>query len=195
MAIKIISLPDTEPVTLEEAKKHLRLSPEYVGDDEKIELIISAVRARGESLTHQTWRPVQFELRCHAFPGRDDLLELPLSPLRSVEAVKYINANGVETVLPTESYKVDTDSLVGSIYPAFEKTWPEVRAERFAVRVEFSAGYETIPSVIKQWTFIRIADFYANPESLIIDTQSMSKVDITDVIDTLLDPYTIPVVA
>ncbi|MBI9110287.1 phage head-tail connector protein [Maridesulfovibrio ferrireducens] len=195
MSLKLIARSDTEQVTLEEAKKHLRLSPDFVDHDDKIKLIISAARAQGEAHTHRVWNKAQFELRCHGFPSRDGVLELPLPPLCSVESVKYIDNKGVETVLPVESYQVDVDSMVGSIYPAFEQTWPEVRAERFAVRVAFTAGYENFPPALQQWMLVRIADYYANPESVIVDTQSINKVDISDVIDGLLDPFIIPVVA
>lgn len=192
MPVKLLGAALIEPLTLAEAKSHLRLSEDFTDDDGLIEGAISAARKMGESKTNRVWRENKYEFICHGFNGLDKPLELPRSALVSVEAVKYINLEGETVTFPAENYRVDADSMVGSIFPSYKKTWPETRAERFAVMISFTAGYKVLPQALKQWLKIKTADFYENPESIVHGSGSPSTISF---IDGLLSPYIIPVVA
>ena len=65
---------------------------------------------------------------------------LPISPLISVDSIKYIDPAGVQQTLLSSTYKVDTVSEPARILPAFGKSWPTTRQEINSVEVTFTAG-------------------------------------------------------
>ncbi len=191
MPVLIKVAAENEPISLAEAKKHLRLSESFTEDDDSIESAISAAREMGEGRTHRAWVEQTFEAYFDGFPGLDKPLELPLPPLLSVESVQYVNPDGESVILPVENYEIDKVSLVGSVFPAFGKVWPETRDKRYAVVVTFRAGYTDLPKPLAGWLKITMADLYQNPESVVHSGSPAT----LDFVDTLLDPYIIPVVA
>ena len=112
---KRITTP-TEPVTLDEAKLHLRVD----GTDENalISAMISAARESCEDRIEGAIPVTGWRLTLDAFP---DAIKLPRGPVASVESVKYIDAAGVEQTLSPLDYLVDTASMQGYIVPAYGK--------------------------------------------------------------------------
>lgn len=72
---------------------------------------------------------------------------VPLSPLISVDSIKYIDPAGVQQTMSSGDYKVDTLSEPARIIPAFGKTWPTTRQEINAVEVTFTAGFGAASAV------------------------------------------------
>jgi len=184
MPVIVVTPAENEPISLAEARKHLRLDPSIADDDDAlIEKAVSAARKAGEKKTHRTWIVQTYDAFFHVFPGQDQPLELPLPPLLSVESVQYVDPEGVAVTMPDEDYEIDKASMVGSIFPAFGKVWPETRGKRNGVVVRFRAGYEEFPADLEAWLKITMEDIYLNKESG------------SDFIKALLEPYIIPVVA
>ena len=48
MALTLITAPTTEPVTLAEARLHLRLDSDFTADDDLIEVLIQSAREAAE---------------------------------------------------------------------------------------------------------------------------------------------------
>lgn len=70
-------------------------------------------------------------------------IELPLPPLQSVTAVKYLSSGVVET-LATSGYAVNRGTSAnpfGSIYLPANVSWPTVDAGDETVQIEFLCGY------------------------------------------------------
>src|ERR1043165_9106345 len=96
--LRLTDAPSVEPITLEEARDHLRLvasgSPATHPDDDMIEAFITAARQHidgkdgwlGRCLITQTW-----ELVLDTFP--DGEIRLPLSPVQEVVSIKYDDEN------------------------------------------------------------------------------------------------------
>ncbi len=156
--------PLVEPVTVSEAKTHLRVD-DSVGtiEDTYIETLISTARMMAENFTRralitQTWR-----LTLDQWPERS--IYLPFPPLQSVSSVKYINTAGVLTTLTEGTdYEVDTRSVPGRVHPSYSQVWPVVRAIENAVTVEFIAGYgnaaSDVPEPIRQAILLIIQRLY-----------------------------------
>lgn len=191
MPVVVVTSAESEPISLADAKKHLRLSESFTEDDTLIEDAISAARKIGENRTHRAWGVQTYDAYFDVFPGSDQPLELPLPPLLSVESVQYVDLEGVAVTLPAEDYEIDKVSMVGSIFPAFGKIWPETRGRKNGVVVRFRAGYEILPKDLAGWLKITMADLYQNPESVVHSGSPTT----LDFVDTLLDSYIIPVVA
>lgn len=182
MPLKLITAPTTEPVTLADAKSHLRVSG--TDDDALITALISAARQDaehrlGRALITQTW-----ELTLDAFT---DTIELPLPVLASVTSIKYIDATGTEITLSSAAYTVDTDSEPGRVYPVYGTSWPGIRSQTNAVRIRYVAGAASVDAAISQWMLLRISALYENRES-VVSGQPIQAAP-RDFADGLLDRY------
>lgn len=134
--------PAGEPVTLVEAKSHLRVTETV--DDTDITSIISRARQWCEDYCNRqfitaTWKQT-FDGFAEACAGRK-YFELARPPLQSVTSIKYLDTSGVEQTLATTVYNVITDTEVGIVELAYGQSWPSIRNQIGAVRVVFVAGY------------------------------------------------------
>lgn len=170
MALKLIAAPEAEPVTLAEAKAHLRVT--HDDEDALIGTLIAAARQSldgkdgilGRALMPQTW-----ELVLDAFPR--GVVAVPLAPLQSVTSVLYVDADGVEQTLAAEAYTVDADSEPGRVVAV--DGWPATDDVPNAVRIRFVAGYADaawVPAGLKAAMLLHIGDLFANRERGITGT-------------------------
>lgn len=155
---KRITTP-TEPVTLAEAKLHLRV--DGTDEDALIQGLISAARETCEDRTEGTVPVTGWRLTLDTFP---DAIKLPRPPIVSVESVKYLDTAGVQQTLSPLDYVVDTVSAPGYIVPAFGKAWPETRDQINAVEVEYTAGAAAAPHALKAWMLLAIGEMFMNRE-------------------------------
>ena len=118
-----LSPPAAEPLTLAEAKLHLRV--DFSDDDALITALIVTARQQAEHRTGRALVSQQWRLGLDQFP--DDSLELPKPKLVSVQSVTYLDSNGTRQTLAGGDYEVITDGLVGRLVPAFGKSWPDCR--------------------------------------------------------------------
>ena len=83
MGLKLVTAPAAEPVTLVEAKTHLRLDTS--SDDTYVSALITAARERVELFLRRALITQVFEFAVDDFPAYDRAIDLPRPPLRSVE--------------------------------------------------------------------------------------------------------------
>ena len=144
--------PTEEPITLAEAKAHLRV--EHNADDVLITALIVAARQAAESHTGRALVSQQWRLTLEDW---QDSIELPNPPLISVEAITYLDSLAVRQTLASSVYQVITDTLVGSVQLAYDGAWPAIRAIPGSIRVDYTAGYgiaSAVPQAIKVWMLI-----------------------------------------
>lgn len=171
MAVVQYTAPAVEPITLAEAKSHLRV----VGDVENAE-IYKYIRTARESVERSTGRALitrTFRQTWDYFPACKSLV-LEKAPLVSVASVKYRAADGTLTTISSGSYEVDTLSTPGRVILKYGEVWPVVWNDGNAVIVEYSAGYGSaaadIPADLLHACFLLLGHFYANREPLIVGT-------------------------
>lgn len=165
MALKLITGPGSEPVTLAEAKAQCRV--EHSAEDSLITSLIATARAEaelelGRALFTQTWEAVY-----DAFPCSE--IELGMPPVQSITSVTYIDTAGATQVLSGAAYTLDADKEPGWCVPAYGYTWPTTLDTANAVRVRFVSGWasvESIPVPIKTWVLMRIATLYKFREAV-----------------------------
>lgn len=123
-----------EPITLEEAKKHLRLESFFDDDDDLIQGLIESVREQAESLTHQLYTPcvvtVLLSARgCYWLNG--------LTPVHSNEPV-LTNSTLLTFGKPAE-FKTDAEG-----------------------EYVFNCGHTpaSVPRAVKSWMLLRLAALY-----------------------------------
>lgn len=122
----------------------------------------------GRALITQTWR-----LKMDTFPASGEIV-FPKPPLQSIDSVKYIDTDGVLQTMDSDEYVVDTSGELGRLYLDWQESWPSIRLEPNAVRVEFVAGYgdarSDVPAQFRSWMLIRVGDHYANREGTVTGT-------------------------
>jgi len=180
MAIKLITAPVVEPLTLAEVKQHLRVVVD--DEDSTISTYISAARSfvdgqggfLGRALVTQTW-----ELTLDKFPVSE--IKVPLPPLQEVVSVKYDDSAGFEQTVDPDDYFVDNVNEPGWIVPIQGAAWPTPLDAVNSVRVRFVAGYlpssdsppdlrANIPFSIKAAMLLIIGGFYVNRENVVVGT-------------------------
>lgn len=130
--------PVLEPLTVEVAKAHCRIS-----DDTENALVLTFLKAArqdaeaylGRGLLTQTWKLVL-----------DDFAEtiwLPMAaPLQSVASITYYDGDGVSQTLAASVYTVHTASEPGRITLGVNQAWPSVQCERgSAVTISYVVGW------------------------------------------------------
>lgn len=171
MPAKLITAPAAEPVSLAEARAHLRVT--HTDEDALIGALITAAREHVESVTGLRLIDQAWELALPAFPDATAhwprtaqlFVELPGWPLKSVEAVTYRDAAGVLQTLATEAYRVDDFRRPARLTPVGQ--WPATESDNpLAVRVSYTAGFgedgSTVPAAVRSAILLLIGDLYEN---------------------------------
>ena len=92
MSLTLIAAPILEPMTLAEAKLHLRV--DGTDEDDLITALIVAARRRAEHLLTRALITQTWELTLDEFPAAD--IQLPKPGVLSIVSVKYLDSAGVE---------------------------------------------------------------------------------------------------
>lgn len=188
------------PVTLAEAKAYCRSEDD---DDAIVEGLISAAvepldgpaGTLGRCLMPQTWR--------QPFAGFRDRLPLPV-PVIAVAEVTYLDSYGTMKTLDPAFYQLVDSAGLPYVARAKGFAWPAtVEADRAAVFVTFSAGYETFPNPIKQAILLDVRRAYgairanADLKKEVVEGVGSREWDVAgsldskigDLIERLLAPY------
>ena len=97
---------------------------------------------------------------------------MPWGELQSVTSVKYVDRDEAENTFSSDSYSVDTDSLVAKIYLNPDESWPSddlwpVNAVVIRAVVGFGDDNTDIVNNIKHAMKMLISDMYENRESIL----------------------------
>jgi uncharacterized phiE125 gp8 family phage protein len=189
VGLSLVTAPTVEPVSLAEAKAHLRL--DNADDDGLLAGYILAARRfaegylRGAIIT-QTWDytvdhdwPIVWD-RCYL----RNRIELPLHPVQSVTSVSYKDENGAAQTLSGSLYTLHKSGPVAYIEKAYDAVWPAVRDVPEAITVRFVCGYlpEKVPDEIRTAILLHIESLYDRCDD---------KARCESCRDSLLDPYKI----
>lgn len=196
-AIRVITAPAAEPVSLDDAKLWCRKDTSE--EDAIISMIIAAARERAEHLTGYAFVQRQLELQLDTFPS-GNLIELPYPPLQSVDYIKYLDGDGtLQTLIGSPSQWIeDTASEPARVQTLEGGSWPATKTQIGAVRIGFTCGYApgvgsptdygyNVPKLVKQWMQVRISTFYEHRESIIVG-QTVNQPP-RDYVDGLLDGF------
>ncbi|KPJ83966.1 MAG: hypothetical protein AMS19_02680 [Gemmatimonas sp. SG8_23] len=166
--------PTREPLSLEEAKAHLRV--EHDADNAWISQEIKAARMWAETLGDRTTITSTLTYNLDSWPD-DEIVYLPRPPLQAILSIVYIAPDGSQESLDVSNeIQVDTISKPGRILPAYGMTWPTVRDSLHPISIQYQAGYGTSPSSVDPYLLtairLRLADLYENRESVVVGTIS-----------------------
>ena len=197
MSLSLVTAPTDEPLTLLEAKLHLRV--DQTAENSLIDTYISASRQAAEHFTSRAlmtqtwdWKPTLKQWAPFA-SGRAVLLPKP--PLVSVTSVKYLDTDGAEQTYAAANYLV-TVARDGRGYvqmkPDAATAWPSTYDVDGEVTVRFVAGYgdqDDIPGDLKAAMLLIVGNQYANRESVIITGRGQAAAELPQSAEWLMLPY------
>jgi uncharacterized phiE125 gp8 family phage protein len=139
---KVITAVTAEPVSLAEAKLHLRLD-DIGGSHPHDGLIATLITSAREFAEHYTGRALAaqtLEAVLDVFPT-DDFIDLPMPPVASVTSIKYDDEDNVEQTMPTADYSLSTYGDSRRINLGADADWPGTYSKVEAVRIRYVTGY------------------------------------------------------
>lgn len=132
--------PSVEPITLTEAKAHLRVDID--DGDALISSHIRVARRHVESVTNRQLCAATAQLVLDEFPsGENEEITLPRYPAHRITSLQYVDTSGATQTLAATEYELDKLSEPCRLRPAYGKSWPSARDKMAAVLVNFECGY------------------------------------------------------
>lgn len=195
----LITPPASTPVTLDQAKAHLRV--DFNDDNDLITALIGSATAYldgysgvlGRCLMPQSWRATYESFRdCDeppiSLPSKvGPTLRLPFPDVTSV-VVKYYDAANAQQTVDSSSYQILADAL-GS-FVAFPYTYvpPNTYFRADAVSVDLTSGYAdaaSVPAPLKQAILLLVGDWYESRETM----QAGRVAPLPFAVDALIAPF------
>jgi uncharacterized phiE125 gp8 family phage protein len=158
-----------EPITIEEARKHVELPSGYAAHDPHLLRFIKAARQRAEMITGRQIVTATWDLDFDRFPCFDEPIFLPKPPLQSVTSILYTSTAGVSTTWTSSEYIVSTHREPGIIRPAFGETYPSARNQLDSIRVRYVAGYgaqSACPELLKAAMLLLLGHWFDHREEV-----------------------------
>lgn len=174
-AVELVTDSTAEPVTLQDAKDHLRVDSTH--EDTLIEGLVKAARKRAErycrtGLIKQTWRDTRDD-----FPV-GDVWELPRGPVFSTTGVvvTYRPSSGGELTFASTNYIVDDSSLFGRVVLKQDAAWPSTKLqEAVGAEVTWEVGYgkqsTDVPEDLRHALKLMIGTNYEHREDVVVGSQ------------------------
>lgn len=172
----LVTAPTQEPISLEDAKTHLRIEDSFTDDDTYISTLITLGRQQVEGAMHRALLTQTWNLFLQNWPGRDynnwpssltvspeqywkyNHIKLPRPPLQSVTSVTYMDSSGVTWTMQNaafsgsantnNSYNVVTAFEPGRIVLPYSGIWPtNILMPGAPIQIQFVGGYQDVPTL------------------------------------------------
>lgn len=152
----------TEPVTIDDVRKQLRI--DHTDDDDDLTNLISEARFDCESRLGDV---SLFDAVCVDYFDRfEDEMELHYSPVDSITSVAYLDTNGSSQTLASTYYEVGNRNGMGILRLKYGQTWPSTRDHADVITITYKAGFGTtaasVPLCIRRWIKARVAWLWGN---------------------------------
>ncbi|HXV74405.1 MAG TPA: head-tail connector protein [Sphingomonadales bacterium] len=178
----VITPPALEPVSLAEAKAHLKI--DHADEDGVIASLILAARqfceryTRG-ALVEQTLKWTLSSWREEKTWGSLDgcfvpdfgslsFIEIPVGPLREVVSITTYDEAGAGSVWGAENYYLSTAQA--RIYRRAGASWPKPGRRGDGIEILYTAGFgdaaEDVPPILRRGILMLVAHLYLNREAV-----------------------------
>ena len=160
--LRLSTPPSLTPVSVAEAKTHLRIDSSFTDDDTYIGTLIDVATLAAENYTNLALMEQTFVLDIDAFPDYFNLLKGTLRVL-TVNSITYSDQNNASQTLAASNYFGDGSIKPARIYFAPDATIPSTYDKPNAVSVNFTLGFTAasqVPAPIKQAILLMIGTYY-----------------------------------
>ena len=172
--------PAVEPVTVAEAKAHLRV--DVSDDDTYIGTLVTAAREWCEQYLDRTLVNTQWVMRFDSFPpdGTQDI-ELPRPPMSlagttTAVSLTFTSETGGTQAYSTASFRVDRNATPGAVKTLYGQTWPPHLMDDNAVSVTWWAGYgsagSSVPAAVRHAILMLVGHWYENRSTVLVGSIS-----------------------
>ena len=187
MALVMTAAPSIEPISLAEAKAHLRID----GNDEDalLDSLIAAARmfverALSLALVTESWSLYLDGWR------RSGTIVLPIQPVQAVTAVRVYDPGDTPTEVNSETYSVDVLSEPARLVLSAEAVQLSPARLLNAFEVAFTAGYgdevSDVPAPIRHALKLLVAHWFEHREPVVL---GIAPQEVPATVAGLLLPY------
>lgn len=163
------SSPAEEPLTLGEARLHLRL--DHDADDTLVAGLIVAAREHAEAFCRRPFVTRNYTATFSRFPRRGEPLYLPVPGVLAVSTVTYADTTNASVAMAAGT---DYRLVRGSTHHMLElppsvALWPWTAFRTDAVTVTYTAGYgyaNDVPRGIRAAMLLLVGHLYENREAV-----------------------------
>ncbi|HVZ05134.1 head-tail connector protein [Hyphomicrobium sp.] len=186
MHLVMTSPPAAEPVTVADAKAHMRIDGD--AEDVLIGSLLLTSRLHIETALSLALITQSWTLMLDCWPDARQL-DLPLAPLSSVREVRVKDASGNATVVPEQNYLVDIASRPPRLVWN-NCTPPLPGAPANGIEIDLSAGFgddaDSVPAPLKHAILMLTAHWYEHRDPQEIGGEGAR---IPDAIGDLINPF------
>ena len=138
MPLVLTSPPLVEPVSLAEAKAHLRV--DHAFEDTLIGSLVTAARVHLELSLSRAFITQGWSLFLDRWPV-GHVVQIPLAPVQSIASVLLRDEDGSATALPSSAWFLDAVSHPARLVPTSGGNWPAPGRSANGIEIAFAAGF------------------------------------------------------
>tara|TARA_R110002074_G_C12426503_1_gene656426 strand:- start:621 stop:1184 length:564 start_codon:yes stop_codon:yes gene_type:complete len=160
MTLMLMSGAASEPVTLDEARAHLRLDTE--NEDMLLGAFLTAARVTLEAQTRRAFVTQSWRLILDAWP--EPAVTLPLAPVSAITSVT-MNDEGAPRVVSPALYDIALEGDAPRL--AAKGGWPAPSRRVGGIHIDFTAGYgeaSAVPAPLRQAILLLAAHWFEHRE-------------------------------
>lgn len=171
MALTLVTAPPVEPISLDQAKTHLRVTA-----SDQDALIAGLIAGAREHLEAVTKRAFVYQIWDWTLDGFPCWFKVPKPPLLEIVSIKYLDTNRALQTLDASTYVVDANPDGGRVALAYGNIWPITYPQINTVTVRFACGFyvggsptdyaEDTPASLKTALKLLVGHFYENREAV-----------------------------
>lgn len=161
MRFDITTQPAFEPITLAEARSHVKIPSNITAEDDLLRSFIQQAREYLENCTNHIAGETVMTAKANDFA---EVMKIQKGPIQSIDSVKYYNTDNVLTTLVADTDYFASTAGGGSARIYFPSL-PDVKKKLDAVEITFTAGYDSIddiPELIKHPVRLMVKQAYQN---------------------------------
>lgn len=198
MSLVPTSGPVLEPVSLGEAKAHLRV--DHGAEDLLIASLITAARVHIELVLSRALITQSWSWFLDAWPDRVTL-ELPIAPVRAINAVRILTQGDAVATLGDVAYALDGQGLPPRLArksdgrsARWKQAGPQPAYAANGIEIDFVAGYgdaaADVPQPLRQAVLLLVAHWYERREPVEIGRDTSTGHSIMPaMVEQLIAPY------
>ena len=168
-AFKVVTAATENPITLTEAKTHLKV--DTTADDTFITNLIKSATSSAQEYTNRFF--IQTTIQ-QVGDKWEDISNLFKSPVLSVTNIKYVDPDGTLQTLNTDIYFLDDVNKPARIGLKPNQSYPEIINRLNAVQVNYIVGLaegpDEVDEGIRQALLLTIGNWYQNRQAVVTGT-------------------------